>query len=90
MSVLTTYSASDLTKKNQKHSERLIEKQTVTIGHAEKRTNRYHVLGVSENLLAGHLAEVVHLQSAGLLHHVVISIVGPENQMVIQGLNLHF
>lgn len=85
MSLLTTYYASDLRKKNQKHRKRLIEKQTVTIGHAEKVTNCYHVLGVSENLLAGHLAEVVHLQSAGLLHHVVISVVGPENQMVIRG-----
>lgn len=72
-------------KKNLNHRERLIEKQIVTIGHAEKRTNCYHVLGVSENFLAGHLAEVVHLQSAGLLHHVVINIVGPENQMVIRG-----
>lgn len=42
------------------------------------KTNCYHVLGVSENFLAGHLAEVVHLQSAWLLHHVVVSIVGPE------------
>lgn len=52
-------------------------------------TNCYHVLGVSENLLAGHLAELVHLQSAWLLHYVVVSVVGPENQMVIWGFQ-HF
>ncbi len=40
--------------------------------------NFYHVLRVSEKLLARHLAEIVHLQSTRLFHNIIISVVGPE------------
>lgn len=49
----------------------------VTFDLAEKVKNCYHVLGVPVNLLAGHLAEVVHQQPARLLHHIVVRVVGP-------------
>lgn len=39
--------------------------------------NIYQVLRISEKLLARHLTEVVNLQSATLLHHVVIRVVLP-------------
>lgn len=41
--------------------------------------NVYHVLRVSEKLLARHLAEVVNLQPTRLFHYVVIRVVGPES-----------
>lgn len=45
----------------------------------EKVMNFYHVLRVSEKLLARHRTEVVQLQSTWLLHHIIIRVVGPEN-----------
>lgn len=39
----------------------------------------YQVLGISEELLARHLTEVVNLQSATLLHHIVVRVVFPES-----------
>lgn len=39
--------------------------------------NIYQVLRISEELLAGHLTEVVNLQSTTLLHHIVIRVVFP-------------